>query len=105
MAINQLERPTGEFSKTEKGILLFNKRVYIPIGLQKELVSYKYGLPAYRYQGIRKTLECISRSYYFPGIRKTVKEVVTSYNTYIRNKAARHAPYGQMRSPLIPSQL
>jgi hypothetical protein len=104
MARNQLERPTGEFSKTEEGILLFNKRVYVPTGLRKELVSHEHGLPAYGHQGTRKTLERISRSYYFPGIRKTVKEVVASCDTCIRNKAARHAPYGQMRSPSTPSQ-
>jgi hypothetical protein len=104
MAKAQTERPTGEFSKTEEGVLLFDKRVYIPTGLRKELVTHEHGLPAHGHQGVRKTLERIARTYYFPGIRKMVKEVVTNCDTCIRNKAARHAPYGQMRTPSTPPQ-
>jgi hypothetical protein len=104
MAKDQLGKPSGEFTKTTQGILLFQRRVYVPSGLRKELVTHEHGLPAHGHQGIRKTLDRLSRVYYFPGIRKVVKEVVTSCDTCIRNKAARHAPYGQMRSPQTPSQ-
>ena len=40
----------------------------------------------------------LSRGYYFLGIRKVVKDVVSLYNTYIRNKATYHAPYGLIKS-------
>ena len=39
----------------------------------------------------------LSRGYYFPGIRKVVKDVVSLYNTYIRNKATYYTPYGLIK--------
>ena len=53
---------------------------------------------AYGHQGITKTLSRLSRGYYFLGIRKVVKDVVSLYNTYIRNKATHYAPYGLIKS-------
>ena len=44
----------------------------------------------------------LSRGYYFPGIRKVVKDVVTTYDTCIRNKATYYAPYGLIKSPKTP---
>ena len=104
VAKEQLKDPTGEFTKTPLGVLLFSHRMYVPSGLRKELVEHEHGLPAHGHQGVRKTVERISRTYYFPGIRKVVKEVVMGCDICIRNKAARHAPYGQLKSPDTPSQ-
>ncbi len=42
---------------------------------------------AYRHQGIQRTIDRLSREYYFLGIQKIVTKTVTKYNTYIRNKA------------------
>ena len=53
---------------------------------------------AHGYQGIAKTLSRLSREYYFLGIRKVVKDVVSSCNIYIRNKATHYAPYRLMKS-------
>ena len=44
----------------------------------------------------------LSRGYYFLGIRKVVKDVVSLYNTYIRNKATYYTPYGLIKSPETP---
>jgi hypothetical protein len=52
-----------------------------------------------------KTLSRLARDYYFPSIRKTVKDVVLGYDTYIRNKASRHTPYGFLKSLDTLSQL
>ena len=40
----------------------------------------------------------LSRGYYFLGIRKVVKDVVSLYNTYIRNKATYYTPYRLIKS-------
>ncbi len=103
VARKQLEDPVGDFSN-HNGLLLFQKRVYVPTGIRKELVQHEHGLPAHGHQGNRKTLQRISQVYYFPGIRNVVKEVVKNCDTCIRSKAARHAPYGQLQSPNTPSQ-
>ena len=41
----------------------------------------------------------LSRGYYFLGIRKVVKDVVSLYNTYIRNKATYYTPYRLIKLP------
>jgi hypothetical protein len=99
----QLQKPQTPFT-IHDGILRFSGRVYVPAHLRKEFVAYEHGLPAHGHQGVRKTLERLSRSYYFPGMRKTVNEVVIGCDTCIRNKAARHAPYGHMKQPNTPSR-
>lgn len=88
----------------EGGLILFHGKVFIPQGIRKEFVKEQHGLTAHGHQGIRKTLERLSRSFFFPGMRKTVEEIVGACDTCIRNKAARHAPYGQLKSPDTPSQ-
>ena len=57
-----------------------------------------HGAMAHGHQGITKTLSRLSRGYYFLGIRKVVKDVVSLYNTYIRNKATYYTPYGLIKS-------
>ena len=70
--------------------------------MRKELVEYEHGLPAHGHQGVRKTLDRIARVYYFPGIRKVVKDVVRNCDMCIRNKAARYAPYGELKTYTTP---
>ena len=41
----------------------------------------------------------LSRGYYFPGIRKVVKDVVTTCNIYIRNKAIYYTLYRLIKLP------
>ena len=41
----------------------------------------------------------LSRGYYFLGIRKVVKDVVTTYDIYIRNKAIYYTPYRLIKLP------
>ena len=104
MGKEQLKSPRGDFRVSPTGLLLFLGRAYVPTNLRKELVTHEHGLPAHGHQGVRKTLERISRIYYFPGIRNMVKEVIRNCDTCIRNKAARHAPYGQLKSPDTPPE-
>jgi hypothetical protein len=104
MAREQLKKPRGDFGLNPHGLLLFQERAYVPSGLRKELVEHEHGLPAHGHQGVRKTLDRVSRTYYFPGIRKVVKDVVRNCDTCIRNKAARHAPYGELKTYTTPPQ-
>jgi len=51
-----------------------------------------------------KTIEQITRNFYFPGLRKTVQKVVSQYNLCIRSKAARHTPYGYLQPLEAPKR-
>jgi transposase InsO family protein len=101
IAKHQLQKTQPPFT-VENGILYFQGRTYVPAHLRKKFVEYEHSLPAHGHKGVRKTLERISRSYYFPGIRKMVTEVILNCDTCIRNTAARHAPYGHMKQPETP---
>ena len=102
-AARHWNRPSGGFAKTEEGLLTFAGKVYVPTTLRTELVTEIHELPAHGHQGIRKTKERVARNYYFPGLRKTVETVVGGCDTCIRNKSARHAPYGHLTTPKTPT--
>jgi hypothetical protein len=50
----------------------------------------------YRYIGVDKTIEQISRNYYFLNIFRKVRHYLKDYDIYQRNKLARHVPYGEL---------
>jgi len=102
-AVRILETGEANFTKAH-GLLLFYGKVYIPQGIRQSFVKEQHELKAHGHQGIRKTMERLSRTYYFPGMRKVVGDVIGRCDTCIRNKASRHAPYGLMKSPDTPSR-
>ena len=92
------------FDRNRQGLLLFSGRIYVPIRTRTKFVELFHELPAHGHAGIAKTLARMARDYYFPGMRAEVKKVVLKCDTCIRNKAARHAPYGFLQSATTPSQ-
>src|SRR5437762_3234502 len=51
--------------------------------------------------GVAKTLELVSRNYYFPGMAAYVKKYVNTCDTCARGKPTRHAPHGELA--LLPA--
>ena len=82
------------FTTTSEGLLLFNKLIYVPSGLRADIFSEKYENIISEYQEIRKTLERITRNYYFPVIKKYVEIFFSEYVVCNRNKILRHVFYG-----------
>jgi hypothetical protein len=104
VALRALKGEETGFTKDSSGTILFHGKVYIPSTIRTTFVKEQHELPAHGHQGVAKTMERLSRTYYFPGMRKLVTRIVTGCDTCIRNKASRHAPYGQLKSPTTPSQ-
>jgi len=72
-----------EHYSLEEGILYFKEKVYIPdITLLKLSLLHQYhdSLAAGHFS-INKTLELVSRDYFFPRITYFIKEYINSYNT------------------------
>jgi len=88
----------------ENDTIYFHGKVYIPSQMTKEFVTEQHGLPAHGHQGIARTFARIRGISYFPRMRTIVEEVVGNCDTCIRNKSSRHAPYGQLQTPDMPSQ-
>jgi hypothetical protein len=81
---------------TTERTILFEEQVYILKTIQNQAVWARYGTIPYSYPGIRKTIELVSRIFYFPRIRKVVEKVINSCNTCCRDKAARYIPYSKL---------
>ncbi|APA11524.1 hypothetical protein SS1G_04937 [Sclerotinia sclerotiorum 1980 UF-70] len=89
----------------EDGFIHFHDKLYIPSNLAKDYVTEQHELPAHGHQGIIRTFARIRREVYFPKMRTIAENVVGNCDICIRNKAAQYAPYGQLKTPELPTQL
>ena len=76
-----------ESFKKEKGLLLFQGLVYVPVSLQQKLIEESHFNKTHSHQRIDKTIEQLTRTYYFSQMRKKVKEIVQKCNICRRSKA------------------
>ena len=90
--------------KKEKGLLLFQGLIYIPVSLQQKLIEESHFNKTHGHQGIDKMIERLTRTYYFTHIRKKVEEIVRKCDICRRSKADQHKPYGLLKSPRTPGQ-
>ena len=79
-----------------------NGKLVVPEGFAKEFIQKFHEAPAHGHQGSRRTLGRIKQHYHIDKAAALVKEVVKECDICIRNKAARHAPYGLMGTTPIP---
>jgi hypothetical protein len=97
------DNPSNKNTHVKEELAQFNGLIYIPTKLRHELVKEFHSTPMHGHQGIGKTLERLTRSYYFPGMRKIVEKVIAECEC-AKNKSNRHAPYGLMKSPKTPER-
>ena len=91
-------------TKDADGTILYLGLVYVPTRLREALVKDIHEAPAHGHQGIDKTIERITRNYYFPGLRRTVQRIISQCDLCIRSKASRHAPYGHLQALPAPER-
>jgi hypothetical protein len=85
------------------GLLYFKGLLYIPPGLaQFKIIQMCYNLPATEHFGFNKTMELISRDFWWPQIWKLVKEFIQSCDTCARGNVPRHRPYGFLHPLPVP---
>jgi hypothetical protein len=94
---NDMQLATTNDDATSEG------KLWIPPEQRKQFVRDQHSLPAHGHQGVSKTLARLKRKYCFPGMRSIVKTVVSECECQ-RNKSARHAPYGLLKSPHTPAK-
>ena len=88
-----------ESFKKEKGLLLFQGLIYVPVSLQQKLIEESHFNKTHSHQRIDKMIERLTRTYYFSHMRKKVEEIVQKCNICRRSKADQHKPYGLLKSP------
>jgi len=82
----------------DQGTYLWDELIYVPTELREELIREHHEEPAHGHQGIDRTVEKISRDWYFPKMRSTIKKIVQECEVCTKAKTARDAPYGKLQS-------
>jgi hypothetical protein len=94
--------PIGECA-IKDGLLHYQGLLYIPddAAIKLEILRTNHDVPSAGHPGRARTLELLSRNYYWPQMRKYVARYVDHCDTCTRIKPARHAPYGLLK-PIVP---
>ena len=102
--INQLVEKGGKLTKDEDGLLHMHGLIYVPAKLRNEVIKRHHDDVTHGHPGVEKTIEQISRNYYFPNMWRKVRFYIRVCETCQRNKPARHAPYGEMQLSETPDK-
>ena len=92
----------AEYRLTD-GLWLFNDKVVVPKGAIK-LSEKTHNSRLGGHVGIKKTLELISRNWYWPGMRTDVESYVRACDACQRNKPSNQTPYGLLQPLSIPGR-
>ena len=68
--INQLLRENDKLVKDESGLFHLHGLIYVPVKLREEVIKKHHDDLTHGHMGIEKTVEHISRNYYFPNMNR-----------------------------------
>ena len=83
--------------KIQNNMILYNNLIYIPEKLRLEILMKYHESPSAGHLGIRRTLELITRNFWWPKIQEDVKSFINSCENCARNKVSRHRKYGLLQ--------
>jgi len=92
-----------EWSEDE-GVLQFRGKIYVPqnTDLRRQVVSLCHDMKVAGYSGHWKTLELVSRNYWWPQMSRYIRQYVSTCDLCLRTKPIRQAPVGKLHSLQIP---
>ena len=101
-----VKRLRSEEWSEEQGLILFRGKVYVPkdMQLRRELVRLHHDTPIAGHPGRWKTLELVTRNYWWPGITKFVFDYVDGCDKCQRYKNFPQPPVGKLMSPETPTE-
>ena len=87
------------------GLLLYKGLIYVPESptLRMDILREHHDAPLAGHCGIARTIELITRNYWFPGINAYVKDYVNSCYSCQQAKAPRHARHGELAPIPVPT--
>ena len=87
----------------QNGLLFRNTLLYVPNGSSRlQVMQYCHDNPMAGHFGIHKTLELVSRNYWWPHLREFVEDYVRTCDVCCRSKIPRHRPYGLLQPLPVP---
>jgi len=86
------------------GLLLYKNLIYIPefSSLRMDILREHYDMPLVGHPGVARTVELITRNYWFPGINSFTKDYVNSCHSCQQGKAPRHLRHGELAPLPVP---
>jgi len=90
--------------KLENDLILYNNLIYIPDQLRLDILTRYHEKPAAGHFGVKRTLELISRNFWWPKMEDDVKNFVKSCETCMRNKKSRHRKFGLLQPLDVPER-
>jgi len=90
----------------EEGLVLKEGRVYVPKDekLKVEIIWLHYDMLIAGHRGQWKTVELVTRNYWWPGMMKEVKRYVEGCDQYQRIKNRAERPAGKLKPNQIPKK-
>ena len=91
----------------EERLVLKEGRVYVPKDekLRVEIIQLHHDIPIAGHRGQQKTVELVTRNYWWPGVTKEVKQYVEGCDQYQRMKNRAEMPVEKLRPNQVPERL
>ena len=95
--------PSSEPWSDSDHCLFHEGKAYIPASLRGEILELNHDDPLAGHFGKDKTIELVSRKYYWPSMKSDIARYVEGCDVCMSSKATRHKPYGNLQSLPIPT--
>jgi len=105
VASQHLTNPQHPWTCSLDGLLLYKGLIYIPESppsLRMDILREHHDAPLVGHHGITKTIELITRNYWFPGIHAFTKSYIHSCQSCQQGKALRHRRHGELAPLPVP---
>lgn len=102
-ALAQAQSPPTTPYRWEDGLLLHHTFIYVPEALRLDLLRMHHDDPLAGHFGVHRTLELLSRNYWFPSMAAYVRDYVGTCDLCMRGKPSRHRKHGELMPLPVPA--